>query len=534
MKRFIFLFLLFCAAPLLAQAQPGIFPSGSGSGGTSVFDQSGNAIIPTGVGFDSTDFKLDDSGDMQVGGVVMASGTTPPYTPATSQMFLGLNGLYGKNDKHVVGSGNNLELKTLGTFTFTNGAKIYLQLTSNGPNFGDAATNTLSDTSSGILGGSMNRIGPYGSVIGGGTSNFIEVAVSGLFGAYSTIGGGRLNRCQASSGGYNTIGGGYNNVTDGDSGAHTVAGGRDNSAGTAHPATGYATVGGGNGNTAGAYGCTVSGGRQNLAGALSYSYSYGTIGGGQYNDTEDSSATVSGGSYNAATGPASTVVGGSSNTASGSFTIAGGSDNIAGPSGCAVALGGWKNTASSLYSSIYGGRDNTNLGPYSFIIAGYGNSTGVDADFGGTLGGYKTSVTRYGEIGHANGSFSSGNGTAQYSTLVLRNATADATPTELFLDGASLRAVIDTGTTWNFRISVSARGDGGAAAGYDITGTIQNTAGTVALVGSNTTVARESDAAWDCAATADDTNDALVITVTGAASVNVRWTATVYITQTKW
>ena len=59
-------------------------------------------------------------------------------------------------------------------------------------------------------------------------------------------------------------------------------------------------------------------------------------------------------------------------------------------------------------------------------------------------------------------------------------------------------------------------------------GVIENVSGTTALVGTLTKITLGEDApAWDANAEADNTNDALVIKVSGAASTTIRWVATV-------
>ena len=69
------------------------------------------------------------------------------------------------------------------------------------------------------------------------------------------------------------------------------------------------------------------------------------------------------------------------------------------------------------------------------------------------------------------------------------------------------------------------------SAAYMIEGAIDNNAGTTALVGTITKTAWEDQAAWDATAEADNTNDALVIKVTGEASKTIRWVAKVEIVQ---
>jgi len=107
------------------------------------------------------------------------------------------------------------------------------------------------------------------------------------------------------------------------------------------------------------------------------------------------------------------------------------------------------------------------------------------------------------------------------------------TLTELFLDGGggSRRMKVPTDGVWTFDILVVAwNGEGlvigGSAAGYRISGVIQNYAGSTSLVGTPmVTVLTEPSAAWDASVEADDANDALIIKVT--APVAARWVANV-------
>jgi hypothetical protein len=77
-------------------------------------------------------------------------------------------------------------------------------------------------------------------------------------------------------------------------------------------------VGGGSGNTAGAYD-TVSGGYNNVA-----SGGYSIVAGGRNNTASGTSSTVAGGFGNTASGNLSTVAGGGGNTASGAVSFAAG------------------------------------------------------------------------------------------------------------------------------------------------------------------------------------------------------------------
>jgi len=138
----------------------------------------------------------------------------------------------------------------------------------------------------------------------------------------------------------------------------------------------------------------------------------------------------------------------------------------------------------------------------------------------------------------ANGKFVTA-GDAQYGLYVLRNITTTATPTEIYLDGATAtqRIVMVDNSTWTYKVDVTARRTDavGGSAGYTFTGVIKRDVGvaTCALVGAvSKTVLAETNVAWDAAVTADATNGSLKVTVTGEAAKTIRWVATVHTTET--
>ena len=114
----------------------------------------------------------------------------------------------------------------------------------------------------------------------------------------------------------------------------------------------------------------------------------------------------------------------------------------------------------------------------------------------------------------------------------LRGGTGNATPTELFINGvSSKRILVDTDTTISFSAMVAARSST-ESAGYKIEGVIKNDAGTTSLVGTAIkTVFAEEDNSWDITVSADNTNDALVFTVTGDTADDVDWAVDVDITK---
>jgi hypothetical protein len=111
------------------------------------------------------------------------------------------------------------------------------------------------------------------------------------------------------------------------------------------------------------------------------------------------------------------------------------------------------------------------------------------------------------------------------SGTTLSGTTANATPTEIFVDGTSPNRVdVATGSTITFSALVAAR-SATESAGYKIEGVIKNDAGTAALVGVVAkTVFAEEDIAWDITVTA--ANNALTFIVTGDSVDSVSWEVT--------
>jgi hypothetical protein len=110
--------------------------------------------------------------------------------------------------------------------------------------------------------------------------------------------------------------------------------------------------------------------------------------------------------------------------------------------------------------------------------------------------------------------------------------TFDATPTEVFLDNISKQLPVKTNGNHTFTLIGNGLSTTGISKWFKIDGSIKNVGGTTSIVGSTTTYddGDVAAAAWDITATADDTNDSLKITVTGAAATNIAWNITGYVT----
>jgi hypothetical protein len=148
-----------------------------------------------------------------------------------------------------------------------------------------------------------------------------------------------------------------------------------------------------------------------------------------------------------------------------------------------------------------------------------------------------TNASVWGSKSFANGNFATA-GDAQFSVLVARCLTTTATPTIMYLDGtaATQRMVLPNNSLWTFSAIVSARRTDatGFGAGFKLEGVIKKdtTAGSTTLVGTpSLSILGRTTSTWTVAATADTTNGALTLTVTGVASQNLSWVATVTLTQ---
>jgi len=240
-------------------------------------------------------------------------------------------------------------------------------------------------------------------------------------------------------------------------------------------------------------------------------------------------AQVASGSYAFVAGQANTasatgaVAIGYGNTASATGAVAIGYGNTA--SGTASVAMGDTNTASGS-QSVAIGYHGTASGDYSFCV-GLGSGTAAAAQSWNISNGGVTDVRNQGVVGCIAGY-------AQSNIYTLQRATTNDTPTTMHPNGdaGTEYLTIRSNKIYAFTALVAGRNisDGGGC-GYEFKGLIENTGGTVALIGTVAkTVIAETTAGYDCDITADDTNNCLVVTVTGLASKDVRWSATIIAT----
>ena len=198
-----------------------------------------------------------------------------------------------------------------------------------------------------------------------------------------------------------------------------------------------------------------------------------------------------------------------------------------------TVLNGTSNTVNSNYGTILGGENNTinSSSNYSIILCGERNEAGQQYTVASGLRA-KTSVR--GQWAHSAGHFSA-TGDAQSSKYVLRSDTTDATAEVLTSTNSSgginnqVKVPTDAAVAFHGTV-VAKKSNTSTAAAWEIKGLLVNDGGTTTLTNSATTVISNTPS-WGMALSADDTNDALAITVTGAASTNIRWVATIHTSE---
>ena len=263
-----------------------------------------------------------------------------------------------------------------------------------------------------------------------------------------------------------------------------------------------------------AIGRSYASGTDSFAAAIANNTSsYGATGSNSIAMGYQAKATASGamafGDRNTASGE-DAVVFGESNTGSGPWSFTAGRSNTnSGSRG--VALGS-NHTVSSFYT-FASGSQNTASQNYAHAV------------------GSKSLADRQGKFAHASLGFGTV-GDSQYGRMILSKATTDATATVLTaLQGnpasSSSMPVIPSGGAQAFSGLIVAKQTGSAnAAAWEIKGLIVNNGGTTTLVNSAITVIDNTPSWGGPVLSADDTNDWLAITCTGAASTSIRWSCT--------
>jgi hypothetical protein len=215
---------------------------------------------------------------------------------------------------------------------------------------------------------------------------------------------------------------------------------------------------------------------------------------------------------------------GANNTASGSRSVALGSGCTA-SAGWAFSCGRDNASQTGDYTTTVGGQNNI-ANSFSAIVAG-GNASTASGSFAGICGGFQTQADRYAMQAHGSGQFSA-KGDAQRARFVLRNKTTTNSAVELFLDGSSTRLTIPSGKIFAFTINISGvKSDGSAVAHYLRQYALKNVAGTTTEVYAPVTIGSDNASGTSIALSANDTNDALKVEITGILDETWRWVASV-------
>ncbi len=197
-----------------------------------------------------------------------------------------------------------------------------------------------------------------------------------------------------------------------------------------------------------------------------------------------------------------------------------GQNNIV--SGANATAIGYFNTASGYYTTALG-YDNTTSGAFGHAI------------------GYQAVSSVKGKGAYASGAFSA-DGDAQSGLFTLRSDTTDATPEALTTDnstpGTVDQIILPNNSVYGFTGTVIAREDSSSTDDFAVWeikgGAVRGANAASTTLGSyNINKISESTGAsnWSIALSADTTNGAVAIMVTGEAAHNIRWVATVNTTE---
>jgi len=174
---------------------------------------------------------------------------------------------------------------------------------------------------------------------------------------------------------------------------------------------------------------------------------------------------------------------------------------------------------------------------YGAIAFGYATA---DADYAVTIGQNAQANGIKGAIVFSNGNIQSGNTDSQTGIYLLKGSTTDATPLVLTTNdtsaGSDDQLVLVNNSAYAFHGTIVARqsaSQGTACAAWKVEGLIRReaNAGTTVLVNSATTVI-DNTPNWGMALSADTTNGCLKVQVTGAASTNINYVATIHTSET--
>ncbi len=221
-----------------------------------------------------------------------------------------------------------------------------------------------------------------------------------------------------------------------------------------------------------------------------------------------------------ASGQRSTAIG-SQSQATGPFATGVGSDAVASAYGAAV---GWDVDAGN--TAVVVGAQSSASG-YASVSLGNGCAA---SQWGSFASGFVAQANRVGMRAHSHDRFAA-SGDSQRVDFAIYAKTTDATPTTMLLGqtyNTTAQLTIPSGKILHVTVHViGSKSDGSAIAIYQRQVAIANVGGTTSLVGSVNTIGSDTAAGTSLSITADDTNDALDVQVTGIAAETWRWFASV-------
>lgn len=202
-------------------------------------------------------------------------------------------------------------------------------------------------------------------------------------------------------------------------------------------------------------------------------------------------------------------------------------------------ISGYNNDIDSSEESLVAGSENILYDSYDSCIIGSQNSmtssihsyqfglNHMNDGFSNTFqSGKSTIISSQGEYARNNLAFNT-----QYGTIQMGETTTSATPARLYTDGGvSGNLSIPSNSSYQINIRVLGTKTDGDSVSYEANGIIKNVAGTTTLVSTITPTQIQTDASLSTTAvsvTADNTNDALNITVTGLTATNIYWHAVI-------
>lgn len=231
--------------------------------------------------------------------------------------------------------------------------------------------------------------------------------------------------------------------------------------------------------------------------------------GGAENTASSTRSVNIGGRANAATNADAITVGGVAGTASGNR---------------AITLGGVYPQATAENSATIGGYDPRATAEDSVVIGGFETTC---AAVRGIAHGRQASGRLTSSRTFSGGQFAA-KGDCQAFEVTLRGKTTTDAAVSLLIGGAD-RVTVPSGKILALTLQIlGSKSDGTAVADYLRQVCIKNVGGTTSLVGTVNTIGTDEAAGTSIAITADDTNDALQINVTGVLNETWRWVAVVY------